>query len=83
MLQHYLLTPYNGCTVARNINTSITCLIVQSKNGAGFNPCHLSLATDLKQAHWTVVAHTHITVRLEHLIYFLADFRSLYSFQAI
>lgn len=82
MFQHYLLTPYNGCIVARNINRSITCLIVQSKNGVGFNPCHLSLATDLKLAHWTAVAHAHMTLKHEHLIYSLVDFRSLYSFQA-
>lgn len=82
VFQHYLLTPYNGCIVARNINRSITCLIVQSKNGVGFNPCHLSLATDLKLAHWTAVAHAHMTLKHEHLIYSLVDFRSLYSFQA-
>lgn len=59
-LLHYLLTPYNGCIVARNINTNTTCLIVQSKNGAGFNPCHLSLATDLKlvTGMWQLT-HTH------------------------
>lgn len=78
-----LLTPYNGCIVAKNINTSITCLIVQSKNGVGFNPCHLSLPTDLKLAHWTAVAHAHRTVKHKHLIYSLVDFRSLYSFRAI
>lgn len=71
MFQHYLLTPYNGCTAARNTNTSITCLIVQSKNGFGFNPCHLSLATDLKLAHWTLETHTHMTLKHEHLVYSL------------
>lgn len=48
----YLSIPYNSCIVASNINTSITCLIVQSKNGAGFNPCHLFVFSyDLKLVH--------------------------------
>lgn len=41
--------------------------------GVGFNPCHLSLPTDLKLAHWTAVAHAHRTVKHKHLIYSLVD----------